>query len=196
MDFLGALPRFGWPKSALISPCSAVLRLWRAGGPPSRRIIGDLSDPRLARYAVRDQAVVFDFIGATFAVGSNRDPTLSLMHECLPHINLLASCADLPAPPLVVFPSWRLIYGRPHYLPVDEQHPAHPLNVYAVHKLTVEGYLSIYNQTRGVPYLAFRISNPYGPHRGAASKGYGVINQSIQTAAEGKRIRFFLMAAS
>lgn len=158
---------------------------------PGRRIVGDLSDLQIARDCVRGQSVVFDFIGATSAVNSNRDPTLSLMQECLPHINLLSSCAELPSPPLVIFPSSRLVYGRPHYLPVDEQHPTHALNIYGVHKLTVEGYLSVYNETRGVPYLVFRISNAYGPHQGAANKGYGIVNQFIQMAARGEKIRVF-----
>jgi nucleoside-diphosphate-sugar epimerase len=161
------------------------------GGPPGRRIVGDLADPQVARDAVDGQSVVFDFIGATSAVRSNRDPTLSLMQECLPHINLLSSCAERDEQPLVVLPSSRLVYGRPHYLPVDERHPTHPLNIYGVHKLTVEGYLSVYHETRGVPYLVFRISNPYGPYQGAANKGYGVINQFIQMAARGETIRLF-----
>lgn len=156
-----------------------------------RRIVGDLGDVEVARRCVQGQSVVFDLIGATSAVNSNRDPTLSLMQECLPHINLLSSCAEVSPLPVVVFPSSRLIYGRPQYLPVDELHPTQPSNIYGVHKLTVEGYLSVYHEMRGLPYIVFRISNPYGPYQGVANKGYGIVNRFIQMAAHGETIKIF-----
>lgn len=181
---------------ALIALEAEVTLLTRtpSGSPapsPSRRIVGDIADLAVARAAVEGQSVVFDLIGATSAVLANRDPGVSLVQECLPHLNLLAACADAPSPPLVVFPSSRLVYGTPAYLPVDEAHPTAPLTIYGVHKLTVEGYLSVYMRTRGVPYVVFRISNPYGPHRSATNKGYGVVNQFIARAARGEPIRIF-----
>lgn len=162
-----------------------------AASPAMRHVVGDIADPAVARGAVAGQSVVFDLIGATSAVLANRDPGISLAQECMPHLNLLAACAEAREPPLVVFPSSRLVYGTPAYLPVDEAHPTAPLTIYGVHKLTVEGYLSVYARTRGVPYVAFRISNPYGPHRAASDKGYGVVNRFIALAARGETIRIF-----
>jgi nucleoside-diphosphate-sugar epimerase len=140
---------------------------------------------------VQGQEVVLDFAGVTSAVNSNRDPCLSLIEECSPHLKLLAAAAKMASPPLIVFPSSRLVYGKPLYLPVDEAHPTAPTNIYGVHKLAVEHYLAIYQRTRGVPYLIFRVSNPYGPRQPTRYKGYGILNYFLQLAALGEPICIF-----
>jgi len=154
-------------------------------------LVGDLKDLAVAEQAVDDQEVVLDFVGVTSAVYSNQNPILSLREECFPHLNLLTACAKIPSPPLIIFPSSRLVYGKPLYLPVDEDHPTKPTNIYGAHKVTVEHYLRIYEQTNGIPYLIFRISNPYGPYQAPKNKGYGIINYFIQLALRGKPIRIF-----
>lgn len=162
---------------------------WRPAA--GKLMAGDLKDLAVAQAAVKGQEIVFDFVGVTSAVYSNQNPILSLREECFPHLNLLVACAGSPSPPLIVFPSSRLVYGKPLYLPVDEDHPAKPTNIYGAHKITVEHYLRIYEQTNGVPYLIFRISNPYGPYQAAKNKGYGIINYFIQLALRGDPIRLF-----
>lgn len=153
-------------------------------------IVGDVREAAVVRQAIAGQDVVLNFVGVTSAVTSNRMPSVSLLEECLPHLSLLSACAEQTAPPLVVFPSSRLVYGKPRYLPVDEGHPTEPLTVYGIHKLTVEHYLRVYRESRAVPYLAFRISNPYGPHQ-LEQRGYGILNMFIQQALSGKPIRLF-----
>jgi len=156
-----------------------------------RVLFGDLKDFAVAQAAVGGQDIVLNFVGVTSAVHSNRDPRLSLREECFPHLNLLTACAEIASPPLIVFPSSRLVYGVPLYLPVDEVHPTRPTNIYGAHKITVEHYLRIYQQTKGIPYLIFRISNPYGPYQAAKNKGYGIINYFLQLAVRGEPIRIF-----
>lgn len=155
-----------------------------------RTLVGDMKDPIFARDAVQGHDLVLNFAGVTSAVSSNRSPSLSLMEECFPHLNMLAACAELAAPPLIVFPSSRMVYGRPDSLPVDERHPTRPTNVYGIHKLTVENYLRVYHETAGVPYLIFRISNPYGPLQ-PRHQSYGILNTFIQRALAGETIRLF-----
>jgi len=152
---------------------------------------GDLGDPELLRVALAGQSVVFDFAGVSSAVESNKDPERGLDEECRPHLRLLEACSRLQSPPVVVFPSTRLVYGKPRYLPVDEEHPLAPQSMYAVHKIAVENYLQVFGQTRGMPFCVFRISNPYGPYQPADARGYGVINQFIRRAARGEPIRIF-----
>ncbi len=158
---------------------------------PGKILAGDLKDLSVAQRAVNGQDIVLDFVGVTSAVKSNQYPILSLQEECFPHLNLLTACAALPSPPLIVFPSSRLVYGKPLYLPVDEDHPTRPTNIYGVHKITVEHYLRIYEHSNGVPYLIFRISNPYGPYYAPKNKGYGILNYFMQLALSGEPIRIF-----
>jgi nucleoside-diphosphate-sugar epimerase len=87
-----------------------------------------------------------------------------------------------------MFASTRLVYGKPLYLPVDEEHPLNPESMYAVHKITVEHYLRVLRAQRGLRYCAFRLSNPYGPFQENNGKAYGVINRFLRAAALGEEI--------
>jgi UDP-glucose 4-epimerase len=54
------------------------------------------------------------------------------------------------------------IYGEPHYLPVDENHPINPVSQYGVSKHTVEHYLHLYALQGDLNYVALRYPNVYG----------------------------------
>jgi len=54
------------------------------------------------------------------------------------------------------------IYGEPHYLPVDENHPINPVSQYGVSKHTVEHYLHLYALQHELNYVALRYPNVYG----------------------------------
>ena len=55
------------------------------------------------------------------------------------------------------------IYGEPEFIPVDEDCPTRPLSPYGCSKLAVEHYLYLYYAQRGLPYVALRYPNVYGP---------------------------------
>ena len=57
------------------------------------------------------------------------------------------------------------IYGEPDYTPQDEKHPLRPLSPYGITKLATEKYLYFYEQEYGIPYVALRYGNIYGPRQ-------------------------------
>jgi UDP-glucose 4-epimerase len=57
------------------------------------------------------------------------------------------------------------VYGEPHYLPVDEQHPVNPLDPYGASKHHVEHYLYLYRLNHGLEYTILRYPNVYGPRQ-------------------------------
>ncbi len=57
------------------------------------------------------------------------------------------------------------IYGEPDYTPQDEKHPLRPLSPYGITKLATEKYLFFYEQEYGIPYVALRYGNIYGPRQ-------------------------------
>ena len=134
---------------------------------------------------------MFDFAGVSGAVDSNQDPVRSLEGDCLSHLSLFQACATAKESPLVVFCSSRLVYGNPQYLPVDEAHPLLPRSMYAVHKITVENYLKVFNHTHGLRFCILRLSNPYGPHQPWGARSYGILNQFIHAALEGVPIKIY-----
>ena len=145
----------------------------------------------MVRAAVKNQTIVFDFAGSSGALVSNQEPFRHLEEECNPHLSLFQACAEADEPPVVAFCSSRLVYGKPIYLPVDEEHPLSPLNIYAVHKITLENYLKVFSGVRGLRFCVMRLSNPYGPYQPFETKNYGIINVFIRLAARGSPIVVF-----
>jgi nucleoside-diphosphate-sugar epimerase len=63
----------------------------------------------------------------------------------------------------VVHASTRQFYGRPHYLPVDEEHAVNPPDANGVSKFAGEQYWMIEYRTMNRPVVSLRLTNCYGP---------------------------------
>ena len=63
----------------------------------------------------------------------------------------------------MVFASTRQLYGRPRYLPVDEEHPLAPVDVNGINKLAGEWYHLVYEDVYGIPVSVLRLTNTFGP---------------------------------
>jgi UDP-glucose 4-epimerase len=57
------------------------------------------------------------------------------------------------------------IYGDTAVIPTPETHPAAPISPYGVSKLAIEHYLHYYQAVRGLPWVALRYANVYGPRQ-------------------------------
>jgi UDP-glucose 4-epimerase len=152
---------------------------------------GDIRDEAKVEEVVRGKDFLFDLAGKSGAADSNKSALLDLDVNCRGHLTLFEACRRVNQQVSIVFPSSRLVYGRPQYLPVDEDHPLQPESFYAVHKTTVEHYLQVYAKQYGIRSTILRISNPYGPLQGHDERIYGVANKFIQAAVENQAIRLF-----
>jgi len=63
----------------------------------------------------------------------------------------------------VIAASSASVYGEPSYLPIDEAHPFNNRTMYGAGKIANEQMLRAYYTTFGLPYVAFRYFNAYGP---------------------------------
>jgi len=63
----------------------------------------------------------------------------------------------------VVNASSSSVYGKPQYLPYDEDHPNEPVSPYGASKLAVEHYMRVYNEVYGLPTVSLRYFTVYGP---------------------------------
>ncbi|WP_309740252.1 UDP-glucose 4-epimerase GalE [Chamaesiphon sp. OTE_20_metabat_361] len=61
-----------------------------------------------------------------------------------------------------IFSSTCATYGNPQYIPIDEQHPQHPINPYGAGKLAIERALQDYDPAYGLKSVIFRYFNAAG----------------------------------
>ena len=66
-------------------------------------------------------------------------------------------------PDRVVYASSSSVYGKPEYLPYDEDHPTTPVSPYGVSKLSGEHYARVYAELYGLPTVSLRYFTVYGP---------------------------------
>jgi len=156
-----------------------------------RIAIADIRDEDKVERLVKGQDVIFNLAGKSGAADSNKAPMNDLDINCRGHLTLLEACRRYNPKVTIVFPSSRLVYGKPRYLPVDELHPIAPESIYAAHKLAVENYHLIYGRLYGLKATVLRISNPDGPMQVGDARAYGIVNSFIKAAATGGVITDF-----
>jgi UDP-glucose-4-epimerase GalE len=62
----------------------------------------------------------------------------------------------------LIYSSSAAIYGEPHYVPIDEDHPKKPVNPYGETKLVFEKILKWYHQAFGLSSVSLRYFNACG----------------------------------
>jgi UDP-glucose 4-epimerase len=153
--------------------------------------IADIRDEDKVERVIRDQQVIFNLAGKSGAADSNKTPLNDLDINCRGHLTILEACRSFNPGVAIVFPSSRLVYGKPRYLPIDESHPVAPESIYAAHKLAVENYHLIYGHLYGLKATVLRITNPYGPLQLGDARAYGIANRFIQAAVRGENLTVF-----
>jgi nucleoside-diphosphate-sugar epimerase len=125
--------------------------------------IANVSDGEVIGELVRGCDVIFNLAGHVSHIDSMTDPVTDLEANVRAQIVLLEACRRQAPDGRVVFASTRQIYGRPVYLPVDEQHPLRPVDVNGINKMAAEAYHTLYHQVYGLKTVSLRLTNTYGP---------------------------------
>ncbi|NJO08133.1 MAG: NAD-dependent epimerase/dehydratase family protein [Chloroflexaceae bacterium] len=125
--------------------------------------ISDVRDEHSMRYLVQGQDYLFNLAGQTSHMDSMQDPFADLDINCRAQLSILEACRKYNPSIKVVFASTRQIYGKPDYLPVDEQHLLRPVDVNGINKMAGEWYHILYNNVYNIRACALRLTNTYGP---------------------------------
>lgn len=129
---------------------------------------------------------LFNLAGQTSHLDSMRDPVTDLEINCLAQLTLLEACRAVCPGATIVFASTRQIYGRPNYLPVDEKHPLHPVDVNGVNKMAGEAYHILYHDVYGMKTTALRLTNTYGPRMRIKDARQTFVGVWLRLVLEGK----------
>jgi nucleoside-diphosphate-sugar epimerase len=156
-----------------------------------RMIIGDIALQKDIKKIIDDYSIIYSLAGISGAAMSNYSPQRDIGINVSGHLNILEACRKMNQKVKIIFPSSRLVYGRPRQLPVNEAHTLNPQSVYAIHKLTAEYYYLLYRKLYGIESIVLRISNPYGPYQDFSVRNYGIINHFIMQAIKGETINIF-----
>src|SRR6516165_4002296 len=108
--------------------------------------VSDVRDEHSMRYLVRGQDYLFNLAGQTSHLDSMLDPATDLEINCRAQLSILEACRHHNPGVRLVFASTRQLYGKPDYLPVDEEHPTRPVDVNGINKLAGEWYHLLYHQ--------------------------------------------------
>jgi len=95
----------------------------------------------------------------SFVPDSFNKPHEFYRNNILSTLNALELCKKYNAK-FYFFSSY--VYGRPSYLPIDENHPISSINPYAESKIICERLCMAYSRDFGVPVTIFRPFNIYG----------------------------------
>ncbi len=167
----------------------------------SNLIMGDVLNQKLINSIISEYNYVFYFAALSGAAESINRPFKDMNVNLNGVLNLLEACKNHNPEIQIFFPSSRLVYGQPDKNPVNEKNTLNPESIYAIHKLTAEYYLLLYNKLYNLKVIILRISNIYGPYQKPKQKAYGILNKFIYQGikgefltlyGDGKQIRDFL----
>lgn len=150
--------------------------------------IADVRDEHAMKYLVRDQDYLFNLAGQTSHLDSMEHPHQDLDINAKAQLSILESCRQYNRNVKIVFAGTRQIYGKPRYLPVDEQHPLDPVDVNGINKLAGELYHQLYHRVYGIRTVMLRLTNTYGPRMRVVDARQTFLGIWIRYLLEGRPI--------
>jgi nucleoside-diphosphate-sugar epimerase len=108
---------------------------------------------------------VFNLAGQVSHVDSMTKPLFDLSVNTTSQFAFLELLRDVNPHVTVVYTSTRQIFGKPKYLPVDEEHPVNPVDVNGITKYAAEQLHHLYHDVYGLRASTVRLTNVYGPRQ-------------------------------
>jgi UDP-glucose 4-epimerase len=136
-------------------------------------VVGDAAGPALSR-ALRGVGHVIYAAGGLMPAESEQEPAADAALTLRPVASVLDALVEHAGVRLTYISSGGTIYGRPRYLPVDEEHPTEPISAYGINKLAAEKLVAARAARHGTQVRILRCSNVYGETQ-PVDRGQGAI---------------------
>src|ERR1700736_1891236 len=124
--------------------------------------IADIRGGYIMGHLLKGRDFLFNLAAQTSHLDSMSAPADDLAINCTAQLQLLEACRAVNPDIAIVHAGTRQIYGRPHYLPVDERHPLRPVDVNGVNKMAGEAYHLLFRDVYGIKTRSLRLTNVYG----------------------------------
>jgi UDP-glucose 4-epimerase len=151
----------------------------------------DVRDRHSMEYLVRDQDYLFNLAGQVSHIDSMTDPLTDLDINTRAQVVILEACRKFNPRIVVVFASTRQIYGKPQYLPVDENHRLYPTDVNGINNMAGEWYHTLYHNVYDLNTVSLRLTNTYGPRQLLKHNRQGFIGVFVRQIIQGEKIKIF-----
>jgi len=148
-------------------------------------IHGDVRDQEAVTRAVAGAQLVFHEAAIPSVARSVADPITSNEVNVTGTLNVLVAARDSNVE-RVVYASSAAVYGNADSLPLHESMPTRPASPYGVSKLAGERYLEAFTRTWGLPTIALRYLNVFGPRQNPGSDYAAAIPRFISCTLTGE----------
>jgi nucleoside-diphosphate-sugar epimerase len=153
--------------------------------------LSDVRDPFSINELIKGQDYLFNLAGQTSHLDSMENPFTDLDINAKAQLSILEACRKNNRDIRIVFASTRQIYGKPKYLPVNEKHPLHPVDVNGINKIAGEQYHILYNEVYGIASSVLRLTNTFGPRMRIKDSRQTFLGIWIRNLLQGKAIQVF-----
>jgi len=146
---------------------------------------GSILDPGTLDHSLQGATAVVHLAARPSVPRSITDPMASHLVNATGTVEVLEA-ARRAGNPHVIVASSSSVYGANPTLPKHEDLATLPLSPYAASKLATEAYALAYQQSFGLPALAFRFFNVFGPLQAAGHAYAAVVPAFVSAALEGR----------
>ena len=134
--------------------------------PRVRLAVLDIRSPEAAELIRSERPQVLCHLAAQMDVRrSVEDPRFDAEANILGMLNLLEAARVSDVKKVIFSSTGGAIYGEQDVFPATESHATRPVSPYGVSKASGELYLGYYRAQYGLPYVALRYANVYGPRQ-------------------------------
>ena len=123
---------------------------------------GDLLDRPTRLKAIDGVEGIVHLAAVSRVADAEADPAQAVRTNVVGTANLLEDSQELPESPWFIHASSREVYGEPKAIPVAEDAPLHPINIYGTTKAQCEPLVRYFANRSASPCVLLRFSNVYG----------------------------------
>ena len=151
----------------------------------------DLGHREIVDELVKGQDLIYNIGMHSCHLKSMSDPLYDLETNVIPQVHFLESLRAHNPQARVIYIGTRAQFGQALTIPITEDTPPNPKDIYAATKQAVEWYHRLYQKVCGLQVTSLRLGNTYGPRHQMRHAQYGVQNFLIRMALENEEIKIF-----